>query len=391
MFTVLKNWYKNLLSDPNSATFFLIMLFFVLIIYYLGDVLAPIFMALGVSYVLEVPIKYLEKKNFVKRSFSTCVFMCLFFGFLIFFAISVIPSMVTQFNDLLKNVPSYVEKFSVFINQKSAEYPEIFQHIDIVSISNQIGSKIAKFSSDFLQNNLFGYLMNITSFILYLIIVPLMSFFMLKDKKALLSGLQCLFPSNLKLATDMWHKMNAQLMNYVSGKFMHICIISVVNFIAFYILGLNYAVLLGFSVGISVVIPYVGSAIVTVPILIVAYIQFDFTSTFWLVIGVYLVIQVLDGNVLVPFLFSEKMKLHPLIILGSVLVFGSLWGFWGVFFAIPLATFIKTIFTNWPRGKYIDGDIEVMAVAIKDVTNSSSSGSNEDQSDNSADGDNNSK
>lgn len=356
MFTVLKNWYKNLLSDPNSATFFLIMLFMVLIVYFLGDVLAPIFMALGVSYVLEVPIKYLEKKKILKRSFSTCIFMMLFFGFLIFVAISVIPNLVSQFNDLLKNVPSYVEKFTNYISEKSKEYPEIFQHFDITAISSQIGSKLAKFSTDFVQRNLVDYLMNITSFLLYLIIVPLMSFFMLKDKFILLSGLKGIFPSNLKLATDMWNKMNVQLMNYVSGKFMHICIIAAVNFIAFTIMGLNYASLLGFSVGISVLIPYVGAAIVSVPIVAVAFLQFGATSTLLVVLAVYVVIQILDGNVLTPLLFSEKMKLHPFIILSSVLVFGSLWGFWGVFFAIPLATFIKTIFTNWPRGRYIDED-----------------------------------
>lgn len=352
MFQVLRNWYRNLLSDPNSATFFLILIFLIMIVYFLGDVLAPIFMALGISYVLEVPIKYLETKKIIRRSFSTCVFMMLFFGFLIFIAISVVPSIASQVNDLLNKVPNYVDKFSIYMNEKASEYPQLLQYFDIVSILKQVGNKLAKFSTDFVQNNFVGYLMNITSFLLYLIIVPLLSFFMLKDKNVLLSGVKNIFPSNLKLATAMWEKMNGQLMNYVSGKFMHICIIAVVNFIAFKILDLNYAILLGFSVGLSVVIPYVGAAIVSVPVLIVAFIQFGATSTFWITTGVYILIQILDGNILVPMLFSEKMKLHPFIILSSVLVFGSLWGFWGVFFAIPLATFIKTILTNWPRGRY---------------------------------------
>jgi putative permease len=117
---------------------------------------------------------------------------------------------------------------------------------------------------------------------------------------------------------------------------------------------LNYSTLLGISVGLSVVIPYVGAAIVTIRVAGVGLYQFGFNSTFGYLMASYIVIQILDGNVLVPKLFAEKMKLHPFIILASVLVFGSLWGFWGVFFAIPLATLIKTIFTLWPRGEYIE-------------------------------------
>ncbi len=64
---------------------------------------------------------------------------------------------------------------------------------------------------------------------------------------------------------------------------------------------------------------------------------------------VYLVLQALDGNVLVPLLFSEVVKLHPIAIILAILVFGGLWGFWGVFFAIPLATLAHAVIRAWPR------------------------------------------
>lgn len=63
----------------------------------------------------------------------------------------------------------------------------------------------------------------------------------------------------------------------------------------------------------------------------------------------YLVVQALDGNVLVPLLFSEAVNLHPVAIIVAVLVFGGLWGLWGVFFAIPLATLVKVLLVFWPR------------------------------------------
>jgi putative permease len=64
--------------------------------------------------------------------------------------------------------------------------------------------------------------------------------------------------------------------------------------------------------------------------------------------GAYLVIQALDGNVLVPLLFSEVVNLHPIAIIVAILVFGGLWGFWGVFFAIPLATLVQAVLKAWP-------------------------------------------
>ena len=109
------------------------------------------------------------------------------------------------------------------------------------------------------------------------------------------------------------------------------------------------AILLAALVGVSVLVPYIGAAVVTVPIAIVAYFQFGWGTDFAIVLIVYGIIQALDGNVLVPLLFSEVVNLHPVAIIVAILVFGGIWGFWGVFFAIPLATLVQAILVAWPR------------------------------------------
>ena len=83
--------------------------------------------------------------------------------------------------------------------------------------------------------------------------------------------------------------------------------------------------------------------------MIVAYFQWGLEPYFFWAIGSYLLLQALDGNVLVPLLFSEAVNLHPVAIMVSILVFGNLWGIWGVFFAIPLATLVKALLASWPR------------------------------------------
>ena len=112
---------------------------------------------------------------------------------------------------------------------------------------------------------------------------------------------------------------------------------------------MQYRALLGVLVGLSVVIPYVGAVVVTIPVLLVGYIQWGMTADFAYMSLWYFIVQALDGNLLVPFLFSEAVNLHPIAIITAILLFGAIWGFWGVFFAIPLATLVKAVLNAWPK------------------------------------------
>jgi putative permease len=147
----------------------------------------------------------------------------------------------------------------------------------------------------------------------------------------------------------VWADVEAQIANYVRGKAGEILIVGAVSYITFISLGLDYSALLATMVGVSVLIPYIGAAVVTIPIAFVAYFQWGWGWDFGQVMIAYAIIQALDGNVLVPLLFSEALNLHPVAIIVAILVFGGLWGFWGIFFAIPLATVVQAVLKAWPR------------------------------------------
>jgi putative permease len=179
--------------------------------------------------------------------------------------------------------------------------------------------------------------------------VPLLVFFFLKDKNHILAWFRRFLPHDHSLAKAVWHEVDLQLGNYVRGKFWEILIIWSTSFITFTYMGMQFAMLLGLMVGLSVIVPYIGAAVVTLPIAVVALFQWGWSSEFmWLMIA-YSIIQALDGNVLVPLLFSEVVDLHPIAIIVAVVVFGGFWGFWGVFFAIPLATVVQAILKAWTR------------------------------------------
>jgi putative permease len=189
---------------------------------------------------------------------------------------------------------------------------------------------------------------NVVGILIYVVLVPILVFFMLLDKDRILAWLAAFLPANRPLMREVWAEMNEQVANYARGKAIEILVVGATSYVAFIVMGLEYAVLLSLLVGVSVLVPYIGAAVVTIPVALVGFFQWGWTSEFFYLILVYGIIQALDGNVLVPLLFSEAVNLHPIAIILAVLVFGGFWGLWGVFFAIPLATLIKALLQSWP-------------------------------------------
>ena len=190
---------------------------------------------------------------------------------------------------------------------------------------------------------------NLLTAIVYMILVLLLVFFMIKDKTKILNWLASFLPRERGLTTSVWHEVNDQVGNYVRGKFWEIVIVGVVTWVVFALLGVEFAILLAVITGLSVLIPYVGAAAVTVPVALIGFVQWGFSWEFaWLMIA-YGIIQALDGNLLAPLLFSEVVNLHPIAIIVAILIFGGIWGFWGVFFAIPLATVVQAVIRAWPK------------------------------------------
>lgn len=203
--------------------------------------------------------------------------------------------------------------------------------------------------ADFMRTQFMPSVVNAFTWLVYIIIVPIFTLLMLYDKPKLQHRVSTfLLPNNQELIKEFWPSLHGQIAGYIRGKILHIVIISIANSLAFMIMGVNYAMLLGVGVGLSVVIPYVGAVIIAIPVSLVTIFQFGFGVPLLWVLGVYTIIQLLDSNVLTPMLFSKAMNLDAFSILAAILIFGNLWGFWGVFFAIPLATFIKTIIVRWP-------------------------------------------
>ena len=111
--------------------------------------------------------------------------------------------------------------------------------------------------------------------------------------------------------------------------------------------GCSLPLLISLFVGLSVIIPYIGVTVMGFVMALAAFIQWGWSSQFASAMVAYAIIQILDGNLLAPLLLSGVVNLHPVAIVVAVLLFGGLWGLWGLFFAIPLATLTNAVIKAW--------------------------------------------
>ena len=344
MFDVFKQWYKKNFSDPNAVTLMLVIVLTAGLITLFGDLLTPVFVAIVFAFLLEWPVKKATQLG-LNRNLSTTLVITIFIGIMTTIFVMAIPVIWKQSIGLIKELPDMM----VHIKRYIYTLPDLYPSLDPALITNLINNFDTKLVS-VLENSvqtIMASLTDVVAILIYLILVPMMVFFIIKDKKDLLAGFDKIMPVRRRLITQVSNEMHEQIINYIRGKMIELFIVGGATYIAFAIMDLRYAAVLGLLVGLSVLIPYIGAAVVTVPVTAVALFQFGLTPDFYAVMIAYGVIQALDGNLLVPLLFSEAVDLNPVYIIVAVLFFGGLWGFWGVFFAIPLASLVKAVINAW--------------------------------------------
>jgi putative permease len=347
MLTFISDWYKARFSDPHAITLVLILASLALLLYFAAGLLAPILVALVLAFLLEWPVAQVSKIG-VNRTAGASIVLVLFIGIVLLLIFGLIPSLWKQGAALITDLPSMLDKGMQTVMVYSEKYPQFISAEQVEAMILELKKLLdTEHLLDF-GRQLLGYSASLLVLMVYAILVPLLVFFFLKDKDQLISSSKRFFPSKRDLARQVWFEMNQQIFNYIRGKVIEIVVVGVASYIFFAFMDLHYAALLGVLTGLSVLIPYVGATLVTLPIALVAFFQWGLSTEFgYLMLG-YTIIQGLDGNVLVPLLFSDAVDLHPVLIIAAVLVFGGLWGVWGVFFAIPLASLVKAVINAWP-------------------------------------------
>ncbi|MGV6809680.1 MAG: AI-2E family transporter [bacterium] len=348
MLKLISDWYRQHFCDPQVAILSLLLLLGTTIILFAGQLLAPLLAAIIIAYLLDGGVLFLQDKK-IPRLLAVIIVFALFILLVLAVLLILLPLLLDQAKQFVGAIPSMIANIQTALFKLPEEYPALITEKTVSDIILSARQQAALLSQELLSLRLLASLVDLLSVMVYSVIVPLLVFFFLKDKEKIIVWFQSYLPKERQLVSRVWLDVNNKIAGYVRGKFIEILITWIITYLAFLWFDLNYALLLSFAVGISVLVPYIGAIVVTIPVAIVAYFQWGYGSEFAYVLITYGIIQFLDGNLLVPLLFSEMVNLHPAAIIVAVLVFGGLWGFWGIFFAIPLATLVNAVLQAWPK------------------------------------------
>jgi putative permease len=343
---IVRAWYDRYISDPQVVILALLLIAGFVVIATLGEMLAPVMAGVIIAYLLDGVVEKCRHYGAPRLSAVILVFL-LFMSFLVFALLWMMPRLSSQLTQLVQQLPSWIAQGQEALQQLPEKYPNLFTQTQVTDLIAAIRAEITALGQQVLSLSV-ASVVSLMTVMVYIILVPVLAFFFLKDKETILDWFGQRLPRERGLANQVWHDVNLQVANYVRGKVWEIFIVGAVSYATFTMMGLQYTLLLSTMVGLSVIIPYVGAAVVTLPVGLVAYFQWGWSAEFGWVLFAYGVIQALDGYLLVPLLFSEVVDLHPVAIIIAILVFGGLWGFWGVFFAIPLATLVQAVLKAWP-------------------------------------------
>lgn len=349
MLKVLQNWMYRYFSDEQAVVLGVLLVLGFAAILTLGGMLAPVLTGMVLAFLMQGLVNAFERLR-VPSVIAVWLVFALFMSMLGLFLLVLMPLLWQQLIALFNELPGMAAEWQSVFMLLPERYPNLITDAQIVQLIDSLRGEVGKFGQWALSFSLSSLPM-LVSIMIYLVLVPILVFFFLKDREQIGRWFRSYLPQERALLTHVAQEMNQQIANYIRGKVIEIIICAVVTYIAFAYLGVNYAALLALLVGLSVIVPYIGAVVVTVPVALIGLFQWGFSDQFIYLMVVYGIIQALDGNVLVPLLFSEAVNLHPVAIICAVLLFGGMWGFWGVFFAIPLATLCKAVIDAWPRSE----------------------------------------
>ncbi len=345
MLDIVKTWFNKHFSDPQAVLLAVYILAGIGLILVWGDILAPILASVIIAYMLEGLVRKITALG-IPRIVAVVFSFLTFLAFVTLLLFGLIPLVSKQLSQLIREFPEILNRVQQLIMTIPEQYP-LFPQGQIEEMLANFNQELVNFMQKMLTVSL-ASVVDAFTLLVYLVVVPLLVFFLLKDKKVIIKWFCRFMPEDRGLAYKVWKDVDVKMGNYIRGKMLEILIVGVATFIPLKFMGLNYAATLSLFVGLSVIIPYVGAVAVTIPVALIAWFQWGPSSEFIYLMAAYLIVQALDGNLLVPLLFSEVVNMHPAAIIIAVLFFGGLWGVWGVFFAIPLATLIQAVINAWP-------------------------------------------
>jgi predicted PurR-regulated permease PerM len=288
------------------------------------------------AYILDPIASYLEAKG-LSRGNATIIIFIILFVVIGLVGWTLLPGL---FHELFSLQQSLDLKDTAGISQKIQKFME--ENLSFINVENiDIDEKVKNIIS-FLTDELLSILANLVSVISFIVIIPFIIFFLLKDGRNMKKAFIHIIPNRyFEMVLNVIHKIDQQLGWYLRGQFTEACVVGLLSVVALWLLDVQYFILIGVFAGLANMIPYVGPVAGAVPAIIITIINGGEPIKILYIVIAFSIVQLVDNIILQPIVLSKSVKLHPLIIVFVVLIGGQYFGVLGMLLAVPIAGIIK--------------------------------------------------
>ena len=322
---------------------------FLVALWWLGDVILPFVLGGAVAYFLDPVADRLERAG-ASRALATAIITLTAILIFVILALAVIPTLINQAVALVDTAPRLFQDLQGFLNER---FPEMLDEGSTVRESlTALGETIQSKGGELL-NTALSSAAGLINIIMLFVIVPVVAFYLLYDWDNMVSRVDDLLPrDHAPTIRYLAREIDRTLASFIRGMGTVCLVLGAYYAVALMLVGLQFGLVVGAVAGLVTFIPYVGALVGGALAIGLALFQFwgDWVSI-GLVAGIFVLGQVIEGNVLTPKLVGSSVGLHPVWLIFALSVFGSLFGFVGMLVAVPVAAAIGVI-ARFVIGRY---------------------------------------
>lgn len=307
-------------------------------------VISPLFIGFVVAWLFNPAVKKLEKKG-MPRIASSLLIYSLFLTVLVIFIRVLVPTIYTQLNELVGNLPAIFNEVKTATN-KVFESINNMHGIDISNVKNNLFNTLENWFNNFttsLPQSILNFITSFFSSLITIIFGLVIGLYMLFDFDSISGHLIDILPERAKKdAHTLIENISIEVRKCVNGTLTVATMVFVADSIGFAIIGLQAPILFGLFCGITDLIPYVGPYIGGIAAVIIGFSQSTFIGVMTIVICI--IVQTIENFILQPLIMSKTMKLHPVTIIIGLLIFEHFFGIVGMILATPVIALLKVIY-----------------------------------------------
>lgn len=315
------------------------------LIYSLSTIITILLLSALIAYILDPVASYLEAKG-MSRVYATIIIFLLFFIIIGITSWTLLPGLLGELYTLqqslsLEDTSSLSKKVETFIGTNLG-----FINVENLEIEEKIRNALS-----LLTDELLTILANLLSIISFVVIVPFVVFFLLKDGRKMKKAFVHFVPNRyFEMTLNVLHKIDQQLGWYLRGQFTEAFVVGLLSVIALWLLDVQYFIIIGIFAGLANLIPYVGPVAGAIPAIVVTLVNGSEPVKVLYIVVAFALVQLIDNVVLQPMVLSKSVNLHPLIIVFAVLIGGQFFGLLGMLLAVPAAGIIKVTSSELYQG-----------------------------------------